>query len=423
MLSAELSRRRRDGSASASEAAVSSEPTRERQEQRYQDNVRLLASFLMVDRLDADSVFAPYYATLPPRFSALPCCWEARAFEALGGEARARVQHQRAAMVHAWLEDVSPLVRSLGLDSELRFEHWEWSLCAVWSRAYLSRKECAPLLVPVADMFNQASMPKHAALAHYVYDGVRFELSANAHYEPGDEVFVTYGQRAPLDLALSYGFVLPLPLPLSARLLAALPPIDTALSWPLATLEPSPLLWQRKRELLRELHAPLQRVTALSVALSLEGTALSALPEVALLQARVLALSASEFLSPRRLADLTLRLAQGRALSVAYELAALDVLRLCLRYSRALLLDPDVSLDHGEHETAAERVAVEHAVSMHVEQARAESDSGVAVAETLKLLELRALLCLEAAVDAQAVTRRAERSAMKLRAGADGDAS
>lgn len=208
----------------------------------YQHNARLLALLVMIDRADQNSFFRYYWDVLPYSYPTLPTYWPCEAFDALKGEARFSLVQQHIAMVSAWLEEGTKL-------GNFTYEDFQWALSTVWSRSYLSKRSVTPLLVPLADMLNQADhLPadEHVALIEYYDHPTRgFALVTNCPYGKGDQVWSSYGKRSLFEFVQAYGF--------TVEAHAALPQVDVLLILPLEELEPSLVLFERKKQLLEKL--------------------------------------------------------------------------------------------------------------------------------------------------------------------------
>jgi histone-lysine N-methyltransferase SETD3 len=162
-----------------------------------------LALWLLVERRDPGSALRPYLDILPRSFPDFPINVAPAELALLDRTLTgAKLDHQRAMLEsdHARLEIDVPWFRSFS------FDDFVWARLCVTSRAFglvIDGHE-TKLLVPFVDMLN------HASGAHtrrtYDDDAQVLRLFARRAYQPGEEVFVSYGRRSNTDLLLQYGF-------------------------------------------------------------------------------------------------------------------------------------------------------------------------------------------------------------------------
>ena len=185
----------------------------------------LLALFLLLDREDPASFFAPYHATLPAcepqSVAALPVHWPAPSLQLLAGCSRfgTEIQRQRddlthdhAAIVRAWKRcagaGLGPTPPSLA--------GVEWGLGMVASRAFELQWRGdagadAPLergvdtMVPLFDLGNH-KRPRDVSYETRSQDGEALEVKTLRAFGEGEAVFMTYGAQPNTKLLQDYGF-------------------------------------------------------------------------------------------------------------------------------------------------------------------------------------------------------------------------
>ena len=161
-----------------------------------------LAAWLLVERRDPRSPFAPFLATLPASFAQFPILAAPDEVALLDGSlVGALLEHQRAEVTaeHARLV-AEPWARSFGFDEYL------WARMCVMSRTFKLTIDGVDgrVLAPFVDMLNHERGP-HTRW-HYDPDDRVFRLFAQRAYQSGDEVCSNYGLKPNMYLLLHYGF-------------------------------------------------------------------------------------------------------------------------------------------------------------------------------------------------------------------------
>lgn len=105
---------------------------------------------------------------------------------------------------------LSEIVTPNGLDpAAYAFEHFEWAMSMLFSRAIDLREVGALALVPYADLLNHSPY----AASYFYYEKVPLSklrevcLYSDRAYAKNDQVLISYGQKSNAELLLLYGFV------------------------------------------------------------------------------------------------------------------------------------------------------------------------------------------------------------------------
>ena len=167
------------------------------------DEVTQLAAWLLVERRDAGSPFAPFLDTLPASFAQFPILAAPEDVALLDGSlVGAMLDHQRAEIAgeHARLVAEAAWARSIS------FDEYVWARMCVMSRTFKLTIDGAEgrVLAPFVDMLNH-ERGTHTRW-HYDDDGQVFRLIAQRAYEAGEEVCNNYGLKPNMYLLLHYGF-------------------------------------------------------------------------------------------------------------------------------------------------------------------------------------------------------------------------
>lgn len=167
-----------------------------------------LARFLAEAKLDSSHEWHAFTQVLPKAFSSVPLTWEIRGTlnsdqERLLNESSCRqhVSKQKG----MFLQDFSMCGSGLPIEQYL----WAW-LCVNSRCLYVSITTEASnniTLAPIIDFLNHTGDASRASkMDHSPTKGMT--IVSGPSYEPGEEIFITYGAHSNLFLLCEYGFVL-----------------------------------------------------------------------------------------------------------------------------------------------------------------------------------------------------------------------
>lgn len=194
------------------------------------DGLGGLAVFLIHEALNRSSAWRPFLCTLPAR-TRLPMFlspkMQAKTYEEMigGPVTPAFSAYLQAFTNETWLRygRVVPALTGRFPDrfsaADYSMDRWAWAVGVIFSRSW-SRPFHDPViekrtrrkkvnihtLVPGMDMPNhnaRARLPKFASYK----DKTVFILNAHRSYQPGEQVFITYGDKCNDELLATYGFV------------------------------------------------------------------------------------------------------------------------------------------------------------------------------------------------------------------------
>eukprot|EP00276_Gloeochaete_wittrockiana_P008005 CAMPEP_0184644264 /NCGR_PEP_ID=MMETSP0308-20130426/1017_1 /TAXON_ID=38269 /ORGANISM="Gloeochaete witrockiana, Strain SAG 46.84" /LENGTH=351 /DNA_ID=CAMNT_0027072701 /DNA_START=444 /DNA_END=1499 /DNA_ORIENTATION=+ len=171
----------------------------------------VLALQLLYERSLGDrSFWAPYINILPDSVD-LTIFWpEDVVIKLLQGSPALTATRRLRAQVDAAWNDIRtvllPQFPKLFPSAVFHQTSFEWAFSMVVSRAvFLQSRNCIAM-VPFADMLNHSD-----ASNKFLYFDPRAKsvrLRANRDYEPGEQVFVSYGQKSNAELLVGYGFAI-----------------------------------------------------------------------------------------------------------------------------------------------------------------------------------------------------------------------
>ncbi|EKX51052.1 hypothetical protein GUITHDRAFT_134587 [Guillardia theta CCMP2712] len=134
------------------------------------------------------------------------------------------VENRRSMYKRLWRTEVAPLPRKfphIFSQQDTGYSNYLWAIAAVLSRMWLMRRFEEPefypngtwigpakwVMAPVAELLN------HKPRAGHIRWGSQrrphLEVVSDVSYRPGEQVFVSYGNKCNLELLLEYGFEIP----------------------------------------------------------------------------------------------------------------------------------------------------------------------------------------------------------------------
>ena len=163
-----------------------------------------LMLFLLLDRRDAASFFAPYYNMLPSTLRNMPIFWDAHELEWLQGSYLLTQIEERKRAIKADYEAICGIWPSF-IDI-CTLEEFKWARMCVCSRNFgvVVNGVRTSAMVPYADMLNHFR-PRETK---WTYDNSRgaFTITSLQNIIAGAQIYDSYGQKCNHRFLLNYGF-------------------------------------------------------------------------------------------------------------------------------------------------------------------------------------------------------------------------
>ena len=163
-----------------------------------------LMIFMLLDRKDPGSFFAPYYAILPPTLNNMPIFWTQRELRCLQGSYLLEQIDERNAAITADYKAICAIVPNFSSLSTL--DEFKWARMCVCSRNFglIVNGVRTAALVPYADMLNHYR-PRETKW-QYEDSSQAFTIVSLQGIAPGAQVYDSYGQKCNHRFLLNYGF-------------------------------------------------------------------------------------------------------------------------------------------------------------------------------------------------------------------------
>ncbi|RLN62482.1 hypothetical protein BBJ29_002145 [Phytophthora kernoviae] len=142
------------------------------------------------------------YVNALPRYVDLPLYWNERQFEELQGCEEARRTMQHGARFYSQVYQHLFGSNNQFIDPEAFF----WTISILMSRATSGQNQPFTL-IPFFDWFNHADNGDECVQDYDLQKG--FTVHTTKSYEPGEQLFINYGNHGNLRLLRNYGFTTP----------------------------------------------------------------------------------------------------------------------------------------------------------------------------------------------------------------------
>ena len=163
-----------------------------------------LMVFMLLDRKNPKSFFAPYYDILPPTLNNMPIFWTPAELAHLQGSYMITQIEERNAAIEADYAAICKLVPKFSSISTL--EEFKWARMCACSRNFglIINGLRTAALVPYADMLNHYR-PRETKWQFE--DSIQgFTITSLQHIGAGAQVYDSYGQKCNHRFLLNYGF-------------------------------------------------------------------------------------------------------------------------------------------------------------------------------------------------------------------------
>lgn len=162
-----------------------------------------LCVFTLVDRLNEDSFYQPYYRILPQSFDNMPIFWTDEELALLEGSYMLKQVADRKKNIMADYEDICRVAPEF---TQFTLEEFTWARMMVASRNFGVDIDGikTDALVPYADMLNHLRPRQTRWTYDQSQDG--FTISSLQELKAGDQVFDSYGKKCNSRFLLNYGF-------------------------------------------------------------------------------------------------------------------------------------------------------------------------------------------------------------------------
>jgi protein-histidine N-methyltransferase len=165
-----------------------------------------LAAFLLEQRCQADSWWAPYIGILPATFPNLPLSFSGSELEMLKGSFTLKMIEDLRREIR---QDYQSLRERVCGFHQFSYPEFEWACQVVGSRVFVFEAGGQQMrgLVPMADLLDH-KMPTETK---WSFDSSAHVFTVNAlrDFQAGEAVHDTYGRKCNSRLFVDYGFVLP----------------------------------------------------------------------------------------------------------------------------------------------------------------------------------------------------------------------
>lgn len=154
-----------------------------------------------------------YLQMVPKNYDNMPICWD---IDDVPVELREKVQEQRKVLLNDYkttcglLKDGSTTVTD---STQIPFQLYQWAWLTVNTRCLYT--QISPhssqniTLSPVIDLLNHTADNSKACVMKWdILQGMSIHTGPDVSYEPGDEIFITYGHHPNSFLAIEYGFAM-----------------------------------------------------------------------------------------------------------------------------------------------------------------------------------------------------------------------
>lgn len=160
--------------------------------------------FMLLDRKNPSSFFAPYYDILPPTLNNMPIFWTASELRGLEGSYLLEQIDERNAAIAADYSAICKVVPQFPLVATL--EEFKWARMCVCSRNFglIVNGVRTAALVPYADMLNHYR-PRETKW-QYEDASQTFTIVSLQGIGAGAQVYDSYGQKCNHRFLLNYGF-------------------------------------------------------------------------------------------------------------------------------------------------------------------------------------------------------------------------
>jgi histone-lysine N-methyltransferase SETD3 len=163
-----------------------------------------LMVFMLLDRKDPSSFFAPYYAILPPTLNNMPIFWAPEELKWLDGSYLLQQIEERNTAITADYTAICNVVPNFAIASTL--DEFKWARMCVCSRNFglIVNGVRTAALVPYADMLNHYR-PRETKW-QFEDSSQNFTIVSLQDIGPGAQVYDSYGQKCNHRFLLNYGF-------------------------------------------------------------------------------------------------------------------------------------------------------------------------------------------------------------------------
>jgi len=163
-----------------------------------------LMVFMLLDRKNPKSFFAPYYDILPPTLNNMPIFWTPEELAYLQGSYMVTQIEERNAAIEADYATICKLVPKFTSISTL--EEFKWARMCACSRNFglIINGLRTAALVPYADMLNHYRPRETKWQFEDSLQG--FTITSLQHIGAGAQVYDSYGQKCNHRFLLNYGF-------------------------------------------------------------------------------------------------------------------------------------------------------------------------------------------------------------------------
>lgn len=160
--------------------------------------------FMLIDRKNSSSFFAPYYNILPPTLNNMPIFWTKSELKSLKGSYLLEQIDERNAAIAADYTAICAVVPSFADISTL--DEFKWARMCVCSRNFglIVNGVRTAALVPYADMLNHYR-PRETKW-QYEDSSQAFTIISLQGIGAGAQVYDSYGQKCNHRFLLNYGF-------------------------------------------------------------------------------------------------------------------------------------------------------------------------------------------------------------------------
>lgn len=163
-----------------------------------------LMVFMLLDRKDPSSFFAPYYDILPPTLNNMPIFWTEDELKCLEGSYLLDQIDERNAAISADYSAICKVVPQFPVVATL--DEFKWARMCVCSRNFglIVNGVRTAALVPYADMLNHYR-PRETKW-QYEDSSQAFTIVSLQGIGAGAQVYDSYGQKCNHRFLLNYGF-------------------------------------------------------------------------------------------------------------------------------------------------------------------------------------------------------------------------
>jgi protein-histidine N-methyltransferase len=160
--------------------------------------------FMLLDRKDPSSFFAPYYDILPPTLNNMPIFWNEAELKNLEGSYLLDQIDERNAAISADYSAICNVVPQFHMVATL--DEFKWARMCVCSRNFglIVNGVRTAALVPYADMLNHYR-PRETKW-QYEDSSQAFTIVSLQGIGAGAQVYDSYGQKCNHRFLLNYGF-------------------------------------------------------------------------------------------------------------------------------------------------------------------------------------------------------------------------